>query len=160
MHEPVKHHCRCILIINCQEDDEWLIHSALPERDASRLYVNTKKILNILNSCGNKHWLTLKELTYIHLVYDCIKITKILFNGSMQDFCAHICRQPLPWLKPQLPGFSGWGQLSQQAAHQIQSSPKLYPGEKSQMKKQISGERLKKKRKFCTYRLVLRSTFF
>lgn len=36
-------------------------------------------------------------------------------------------QQPLLWLRPLLPGFSGWGHISEQAAHQIQSSPKLFP---------------------------------
>lgn len=40
--------------------------------------------------------------------------------------------QLLPWLKPLLQGFSGWGQISQQVARQIQSLPKLCPEEKCQ----------------------------
>lgn len=52
----------------------------------------------------------------------------IWYNGEVK----YNSWQQLPWLRPLLSGFSGWGRISQQAAHQIQSSPKLCPEEDSQ----------------------------
>lgn len=40
----------------------------------------------------------------------------------------------IPLLRLLLPGFSGWGRISRQVAHQIQSFPKLCPEEKPQAK--------------------------
>lgn len=55
--------------------------------------------------------------------------------------------QLLPWLKPLLQGFSGWGRISQQVARQIQSLPKLCPEEKCQGKYIVSEQQAIKETK-------------